>query len=149
MWPSIVFAFLLAVLAQPQGIISIRSDLACFGRAHHNVTLTAYYPDFSSDNESDFSDSMGKKLRTLQDFLDGRGEYVTVAMDDMPNLPYGSIICVPELNEHFGRAIPLQVRDYGVNVARMGYSRLDVCVRSEADSYDNAVNRLVTVYTRS
>lgn len=44
------------------------SDLACTGRPHYNATLTAYYPDFSSDVESDYLDSRGKKLKNLQVF---------------------------------------------------------------------------------
>jgi hypothetical protein len=40
------------------------------------------------------------------------------------------------------------MRDYDINLKGKGYSRVDVCVRTEADSYDNAVNRHVTVYTQ-
>uniref|UniRef100_A0ABD2X2L8 Uncharacterized protein n=1 Tax=Trichogramma kaykai TaxID=54128 RepID=A0ABD2X2L8_9HYME len=126
---------------------AIRPDLSCVGRPHANVTLTAYYPDFMSEDESDYLDSRGKKLRTLQEFLDGRASFVTVAMDEVFRLKYGSVVCIPELNEHFGKMIPLQVRDHGPNLIGKGYSRLDICVRSEADSYDTAVNRMVTLYT--
>ncbi|XP_014228480.1 uncharacterized protein LOC106653521 isoform X2 [Trichogramma pretiosum] len=126
---------------------AIRPDLSCVGRPHANVTLTAYYPDFMSEDESDYLDSRGKKLRTLQEFLDGRASFVTVAMDEVFRLKYGSVVCIPELNEHFGKMIPLQVRDHGPNLIGKGFSRLDICVRSEADSYDTAVNRMVTLYT--
>jgi hypothetical protein len=30
-------------------------------------------------------------------------------MDEISKLTYGSVICIPELNEHYGRMIPLQV----------------------------------------
>ncbi|XP_014205184.1 uncharacterized protein LOC106637068 [Copidosoma floridanum] len=124
-----------------------RQDLSCYGRAHHNATLAAYYPDFDSEFESDYLDAKGKKLRTLQDFIDGRAEFVTVAMDNVPKLKYGEKVCVPELNEHFGRVINLQIRDYNMDLQGKGYTRLDICVRTEADSYDYAVNRPITMYT--
>ncbi|XP_011300884.1 uncharacterized protein [Fopius arisanus] len=123
-----------------------RTDLKCVGRPHYNVSLTAYFPDYESDNENDYLDVRGKKLRNLQDFIDGRSEYVTAAMDMIPEVPYGTHLCIPELNEHFGRQIHIQVRDYGGNLKDQGFSQVDICVRSESDSYDNAVNRLVTVY---
>jgi hypothetical protein len=43
-----------------------QSVLICSGRPHYNVSLTAYYPDFTSNDESDYLDIKGKKLRTLQ-----------------------------------------------------------------------------------
>lgn len=45
---------------------SNRTDLQCTGRTHWNVSLTAYYPDYESDNESDYLDARGKELNTLQ-----------------------------------------------------------------------------------
>lgn len=42
------------------------SDLKCSGRSHRNVTLTAYYPDYTSDDEIDYLDVRGNKLNTLQ-----------------------------------------------------------------------------------
>lgn len=82
----------------------------------------------------------------FQNYIDGRAEFVTVAVDEKLDIGYGSVLCVPELNEHFGRKIPLHVRDHGSNLRGLGLSRLDICVRSEEDSYDDAVNRIVTVY---
>ncbi|XP_016842409.1 uncharacterized protein LOC100119572 [Nasonia vitripennis] len=146
-WDKLLLLCLLAA-AGANAQAPSHSDLSCTGRPHYNATLTAYYPDFTSDAESDYLDSRGKKLRNLQDFLDGRAEYVTVAMEELPRLSYGSVVCVPELNQHFGRRIPLQVRDHGMNLDGKGFTRLDICVRTEADSYDNAVNRLVTIYTQ-
>lgn len=43
-----------------------RPNLGCSGRPHYNTTLTAYYPDFTSDDESDYLDCQGNKLRSLQ-----------------------------------------------------------------------------------
>ncbi|XP_015122520.1 uncharacterized protein LOC107044946 [Diachasma alloeum] len=123
-----------------------RTDLKCVGHAHYNVSLTAYFPDYESDNEYDYLDVRGKKLRNLQDFLDGRCEYVTAAMDMIPEIPYGTRVCIPELNEHFGRQIPIEIRDYGIDLKDQRFSQIDICVRSESDSYDIAVNKLVTIY---
>ncbi|KAH1028078.1 hypothetical protein HUJ05_001475 [Dendroctonus ponderosae] len=42
-------------------------DLTCKGKTFHNVTLTAYFPDYTdSDNEFGYQDKKGRKLRTLQ-----------------------------------------------------------------------------------
>ncbi|XP_012282590.1 uncharacterized protein LOC105700904 isoform X1 [Orussus abietinus] len=166
----IAISLLLVALGQADVNVVNGMDLKCTGRPRYNVSLTAYYPIYDSPNSSDYLDIRGKKLRSLQvrcsatfhrifnfsqffgtllciqDYIDGRGEYVTGAMDSSLNLVYGTPICIPELNEHFGRQIPIQVRDRGSNLDGKEFSRLDICVRSEVDSYDNCVNRLVTVY---
>lgn len=80
-----------------------------------------------------------------KDYLDDRTEYVTLSMDAKLGIPYGSRVCVPELNKHFGHRIRLQVRDSSTDLDGMGYRRADICVRSEMDSYDGAVNREVTL----
>ncbi|XP_043258706.1 uncharacterized protein LOC122400961 [Colletes gigas] len=127
-----------------------RSDFNCSGRAYHNVFMTAYYPDYSSDDEFDYLDARMKKLRNLQDFLDGRTEFVTVSMDLDSGIPYGTKLCIPELNAKFNRQIPLQARDksqYGdVETKSPDFSHVDICVRTEEDTYDNSVNGLVTLY---
>ncbi|XP_076284784.1 uncharacterized protein LOC143211206 [Lasioglossum baleicum] len=127
-----------------------RSDLNCSGRVHKNVTMTAYFPDFSSDDEYDHVDVNMKKLRTLQDFLDGRAEFVTVSMDLDSGIPYGTKVCIPDLNAKFGRQIPLQARDTthysDGNSKSPDFSHIDICVRTEEDTYDNAVNGVVTLY---
>lgn len=61
-------------------------------------------------------------------------------MDEDLKIPYGTLICIPQLNDHYRRRIVLQVRDTASNVKRQGYRRVDICVRSEADSYDHIVN---------
>ncbi|XP_076643443.1 uncharacterized protein LOC143353763 [Halictus rubicundus] len=127
-----------------------RPDLNCSGRVHKNVTMTAYFPDFSSDDEFDHVDVNMKKLRTLQDFLDGRAEFVTASMDLESGIPYGTKVCIPELNAKFDRQIPLQARDrthYSDGKAKSpDFSHIDICVRTEEDTYDNSVNGVVTLY---
>ncbi|XP_043506696.1 uncharacterized protein LOC122527009 [Frieseomelitta varia] len=127
-----------------------RPELSCSGRAHYNVTLAAYYPVFDSDNESDYLDARMKKLRTLQDYIDERAEFVTVSMDLDSGIPYGTKLCIPELNEKFLRKIPLEARDKShynnVKTNSPDFSHVDICVRTEEDTYDNSVNRVVTLY---
>ncbi|XP_003703177.3 uncharacterized protein LOC100877542 [Megachile rotundata] len=126
------------------------SDLKCRGRVYYNVTMAAYYPVFDSDNESDYLDARAKKLRTLQDFLDGRNEFVTVSMDLDSGIPYGTKVCIPELNAKFQRRIPLEVRDrshYGDVKSKLpDFSHVDICVRTEEDTYDHSVNGVVSLY---
>lgn len=122
-----------------------------------NVTLTAYYAGDENDDPMEYLDTRGKALATLQvrrttfrwskfadifsqDFLDDNVDHVTVSMDEDLNVPYGTRICIPQLNEHYRRRINLQIRDTASNVKGQGFRRVDICVRSEADSYDHAVN---------
>lgn len=86
-------------------------------------------------------------LNTLQDYLDDRTHYVTVAGNLRSGISYGTKICIEELNERFGKQISLQIRDQvdcGNDVNK--FSRLEICVRTEEDTYDTYVNGLVTVY---
>ncbi|XP_023030111.1 uncharacterized protein [Leptinotarsa decemlineata] len=120
--------------------------LKCHGKTFNNVTLTAYYPDYTDqDHEQGYQDKHGQKLRTLQDYVDNRAEFVTLAMDSMLDIPYGTKVCIPELNEHFGHRILLEVNDSSFDLKGSGYMRADICVRTEIDSYDEAVNRVVTL----
>ncbi|XP_055586926.1 uncharacterized protein LOC129739477 isoform X2 [Uranotaenia lowii] len=118
-------------------------ELDCYGnQTHEKVMLTAYRPQFDSDEKRDFTDMRLKKLYSLQDFLDNRAPYVTVGMDPRLRIPYGKAICIPELNAHFRRNIKLQVRDTHEDLAGGGFRRVDICVRTQADSFDDAVNML-------
>ncbi|KAJ8942799.1 hypothetical protein NQ318_013014 [Aromia moschata] len=46
---------------------------------------------------------------------------------------------------HYGHRIILEVRDSSFDLSGSGYTRADICVRSEIDSYDVHVNRIVTL----
>lgn len=61
-------------------------------------------------------------------------------MDKNLKIPYGTNVCIPELNDHYKKHITFQIRDSGDNVDGFGYGRIDICVRSEVDSYDRSVN---------
>lgn len=84
-----------------------------------------------------------------QDFLDNRTAFVTVAMDADIRLPYGTAICVPALNQRYGRLVRLERRDTDADLTGQALGQLDICVRSEADSYEAAVNmRGVPIFAR-
>ncbi|CAL1680428.1 unnamed protein product [Lasius platythorax] len=146
-----IFALFLSSIVLATDRSLNRSDLKCAGHAFHNVSLSAYYPVFWTNDKRNHLDDRGKMLNTLQDYLDGRTHYVTVAGNLRSGIPYGTKICIEELNERFGKQIPLQIRDqvdYGNerdDVASY-FSRLEICVRTEEDTYDTYVNDLVTVY---
>ncbi|KAG7211019.1 hypothetical protein KM043_016381 [Ampulex compressa] len=125
-----------------------RTDLNCTGTAYHNVSLSAYYPKTESENEADYLDARQKKIRTLQDFLDGRADFVTASMD-MSGIAYGTKICIHELNHQYRRQVPLQVRDSSPssNQSRHpDFSHVEIAVRTEEDTYDKSVNKDVTLY---
>lgn len=144
---SILF-IVLGMLRISHQLFDNEINLECEGkRIYENVTLTAYYPDFDDeDHESGYHDKEGNALKTLQDFVDDRNQYVTVAMDPNLNIPYGSAICIPELNKHFGHRIRFRVCDSSSDLLGTGYGRADICVRSEVDSYDINVNRRATLF---
>ncbi|EGI64537.1 PREDICTED: uncharacterized protein LOC105147034 [Acromyrmex echinatior] len=142
-----IFALLFSIVFASDKSLN-RTDLKCAGFAIHNVSLSAYYPVFETDDKRNYLDDQGNGLKTLQDYLDGRARYVTVAGNLKSGIPYGTKICIEELNEQFGKQIPLQIRDqsdYESNKL-IDFSRLEICVRTEEDTYDKYLNDFVTIY---
>ncbi|XP_049545466.1 uncharacterized protein LOC125957062 [Anopheles darlingi] len=109
---------------------------------HERVLITAYRPLYESDRKRDYLDAQGQKLHTLQEYLDDRAPYVSVGMDPTLAIPYGTEACVPELNRHFRRPVRLRVADHHEDLRGGAYRRLEICVRTQEDSYDDAVNLL-------
>lgn len=105
---------------------------------------TAYYPS-NSPMEGGFKDRFGNPLRTLQDFLEGKASYVSVAMDKNLNIPNGQLVRIPEIDHHFKRQIIFRVVDTGGAFTGKGYSRIDICVRSYPHSIERVVNQNVTL----
>lgn len=114
----------------------------CPGKAYRART-TAYYPD-KTKMEGGFHDRRGKPLHTLQDFLEGKADYVSVAMDKKA-FPYGTKVCLPELEEQYSRAIPFRVVDTGGAFKSKGVSRIDICVRDRKSAIKKEVNRQATL----
>jgi 3D (Asp-Asp-Asp) domain-containing protein len=101
-------------------------------------TGTGYFPD-ASELEGGFNDMRGAKLRTLQQFLNGDADYVSVAMDKGV-FPYGTTLSIRELNDKHGRQIPFRVVDTGGAFRGKGKSRIDICTANSRASLDPTIN---------
>jgi hypothetical protein len=89
--------------------------------------------------EGGFVDRRGKRLRTLQQFLAGTADYVSVAMDTNA-FEYGQRLAIRELEEKYGRAIVFRVVDTGGAFRGKGRSRIDICTANRAASLDRTIN---------
>jgi hypothetical protein len=107
------------------------------------ASATGYYPD-SSQLEGGFLDTKDQPLHTLQDFLAGRADQVSIAMDST-EFPYGQRLRIKELERKYGRVIDFRVVDTGGDFVGKGRTRLDVCVQNYAASIDDSVNGLLTI----
>lgn len=105
---------------------------------------TGYYPDASA-LEGGFTDRQGKPLRTLQDFLKGEVQYVSVAMDKDLKIPYGTTVTIPEIEASYKKPIEFRVVDTGGAFTGKGYTRIDICTADEPASRDPAINRMLTL----
>jgi hypothetical protein len=110
----------------------------------HKAQGSGYFPH-DSKMEGGFTDRRGKKLNTLQDFLDGKAEYVSVAMDKYLPLKYGTKVTIPELEKKYNRKIEFRVVDTGKAFNRKGYSRIDICVRDREASLEETINGELTL----
>lgn len=107
--------------------------------AKHTTRATGYTPE-NTTMEGGPHDRYGQPLRTLQKFLDGKAEYVSTAIDQ--NL--GKVkrkICVPELNETFGKPISFYVVDTGGAFKGKGWSRIDIATQDQAHANSSKINR--------
>lgn len=103
---------------------------------------TAYYP-CNNALEGGFKDKLGKDLCTLEAFLNGDAPYVSVAMDK--RIPYGTKLCIPELNAKYGRNIEFRVVDTGGAFTGKGHSRIDICVADASSANDSTINGNLTL----
>ena len=104
---------------------------------------TGYFPD-SSAMEGGFVDRKGAKLRTLQQFLNGSADYVSVAMDPKA-FPYGQRLRIAELNKKYGKDIVFKVVDTGGAFMGKGTSRIDICTASSKDSVEPTINGMLHI----
>lgn len=109
------------------------------GAVHQQVRSTSYFPD-SSALEGGFVDRKGNPLKTLQAFLAGKADAVTVAMDSAV-APYATKLCSPTLNAAYGASIPLELKDTGGAFKDKAWQRLDFCSGSRHESLDSRLNR--------
>jgi hypothetical protein len=112
-----------------------------------STELTAYYPH-NNKMEGGGKDRFGNRLYTLQEFLDGKAPYVSVAMDYKGSMKkyQKKYFCIPALEKSFseeiaqwektapdhfskyGGRIPFKVVDTGSAFFNKGLSRMDICV---------------------
>lgn len=104
---------------------------------------TAYYP-CNNELEGGFKDKRGKGLCTLQAFLKGDANYVSVAMDG--TVPYGTKLRIPELEAKYGRNIEFRVVDTGGAFTGKGHSRIDICVENQSAANDSIINGQLTLH---
>ncbi len=123
------------------------SDLPA-GRQMGVAKGTGYYPA-NSRMEGGFVDKRGKKLRTLQDFLDGKSDYVSIALDKKlyrsGAVRYGDRFRIPELEKKYGRPIEFRAVDTGGAFTNKGFSRVDICTKNRRHSLDSTVNGRLTL----
>ncbi|MFN8576185.1 MAG: hypothetical protein U0354_04960 [Candidatus Sericytochromatia bacterium] len=109
---------------------------------------TGYYPH-NSKLEGGYHDKKGKKLNTLQDFLDGKASYVSVALDKnlykTGVIKYGDKFRIPELEAKYGRKIEFRAVDTGGAFTNKKFSRIDICTGSKSDSLNKVVNGKLTL----
>lgn len=118
----------------------------------HPSRGTGYYPS-SSKMEGGFTDRKENKLATLQDFLEGKSKYVSVAMDKNKNIPYGKGLHIKELDKKYAEQlkamgkehIDFRVVDTGGAFTNKGTSRIDIATRDRKASLDPTVNGPLTL----
>lgn len=104
---------------------------------------TGYTPE-NTPMEGGNKDRYGQPLRTLQSFLAGKAEYVSVAMD----MNLGTVkrkLCSPELNATFGKPLKLLVVDTGGAFTGAGWKHIDIATDSQKFANSSQINRPFTV----
>ena len=158
-----VVAFQRANGLEPDGVVGKNTHKALFGSAPSTPVVPAgpvdgfqpaegqkfkargtdYYPD-ASPLEGGFVDRRDQPLRTLQDFLSGKANYVSVAMDSKA-FPYGTKLRIPELEAKYGKRIEFRVVDTGGAFVGKGTSRIDICTANKRASLDSVINGPLTL----
>lgn len=107
---------------------------------------TGYFPHHSK-MQGGYKDRIGRRLRTLQRYLQGKDEYVSVAMDHTDKrYPYGTILRIPAIEKVFGRCIKFKVVDTGGRFVGRGSAKIDICHNSRRHIYKKYTNGWTTVY---
>lgn len=109
---------------------------------------TGYYPHDSA-LEGGFVDKRDTALRTLQDYLAGKAEYVSVALDKHlyrnGSIKYGDKFRIPELEKKYGRVIEFRAVDTGGAFTNKGFNRIDICTGGYRHSVEKTVNGQLTL----
>ncbi len=133
--------------------------------------LTGYYP-FENAMEGGFTDRYGDRLYTLQEFLNGKAPYVSVALDYLDEMKVYHDrknpveVCIPGLDQAYrsemnaevlkktGGVIRFRIVDTGKRFKHKKWAKLDVCVggkelpRATNEKYarDDRLNRNYAIY---
>ena len=118
----------------------------------HQAKGTGYFPS-NSKMEGGFNDRKGNKLATLQDYLEGKSKYVSVAMDKNQKIPYGKNLTIKELDAKYkdqlkamGKEhIDVRVVDTGGAFTNKGTGRIDIATRDRKASLDPTINGPLTL----
>ncbi len=125
-----------------------RTSAPADGRVAGIAQGTGYHPA-NTRMEGGYVDAQGRPLGTLQDYLDGRADYVSIALDrrlyERGAVRYGDRFRIPELERRYGRPIEFRAVDTGGAFTGRGFSRVDVCTRSAHDGLDDGVNGRLTL----
>lgn len=105
------------------------SDQAPEPEQKTHTTQTTLYTTENTPIEGGPKDRCGRKLNTLDDYMNWKAEEVSVAMDRLA-LPYGTLIRIPEIERRLkvSDPIPFRVVDTGSAFIGKGFSRMDICV---------------------
>jgi 3D (Asp-Asp-Asp) domain-containing protein len=115
-----------------------QGEMKSSGESSFVARGTAYYPA-NNAMEGGFKDMQGKPLQTLQQFLSGKADYVSVAMDSTV-FSYGQRLRIHELNDEYGKEIVFRVVDTGGAFKGKKKTRMDICVANAAASDDSTIN---------
>ena len=100
---------------------------------------TAYYPA-NTKLEGGTTDRMGNPLKTLQQYLTGTADYVSVAADSSLPMPFGTNVRIPAIDVYYNKPILFVLCDTGGAFDRQGLTRIDICVDSPAESLRDILN---------
>jgi hypothetical protein len=113
---------------------------------------TGYIPSSSNTKrEGGKLDRQDQPVHTLQDFLSGKSDTVTVAMDKKA-APYDTKLQIKELDQKYAAQlqklgkdhIDFRVRDTGGDFKGTGTSRMDIAVDNWTQSQDTTLNGQLT-----
>ena len=100
---------------------------------------TGYTPE-NTPMEGGQLDCHGNPLHTLQDFLTGSADFVSVAADKLLKIPYGAPLCIPAFDRHYGTNIKFRVVDHGGDFVGAGWSHIDICTADQKHANDAFLN---------
>ncbi|GEM_PF-3111758 len=113
-----------------------------------NPKATGYYPS-EDPVQGGYVDMHDKPLCTLQDHVAGKVSYVSLAFDrglyDSGAISYGNVFSIPELDEKYGKHLIFKSVDTGSAFAGKKFTRIDICCKTEQDTFDPSVNQVLTL----